>query len=187
MSDKTFFIDEYFKQWEKNLEKANELIENQRYRLEGILVLSCYLGAFAALRFQTLRDGEAYVKIVLEYSGSRDFFENIDLLFFYQWPSSKLRENGNYKALKQYSEIVEALKRCYGTEDKIKAETRYVSQAKFIENVMAAAIPGFDEQNLREKLPLFSLAELLYRYVRCDVVHNYDFPLINEGRMLMEM
>ncbi|MFA4903660.1 MAG: hypothetical protein WC600_13065 [Desulfobaccales bacterium] len=182
MSDKTFFIDEYFKQWEKNVEKANELIENQRYLLEGILVLSCYLGAFAALRFPTLRDGEAYVKIVLEYSDIREFFEKIDLLFFYQWPRSKLRENGNYKALKQHSEIVEALKLCYGTEDKIKAGTRYVSPAKFIENVVAAAIPGFDEQNLRDKLPLFSLAELLYRYVRCDAVHNYDFPLINEGR-----
>lgn len=181
MSDKTFFIDEYFKQWEKNLKKANELIENHRYLLEGILVLSCYLGAFASLRFPTLRDGEAYVKIVLEYSGNREFFERIDLLFFYQWPRSKLRDNGNYKALKQHWEIVEALKRSYGTEDDIKAGTRYVSPAKFIENVVAAAIPGFDEQNLREKLPLFSLAEMLYRYVRCDAVHSYDFPLINEG------
>lgn len=182
MSDKVFFIDEYFKQWEKNLDKANELIENQRYRLEGILVLSCYLGAFAALRFPTLRDGEAYVKIILEYSDNREFFEQIDLLFFYQWARSKLRDNGNYKALKQHGEIVEALKRFYGTEDDIKFRSRYVSPAKFIENVVAASIPGFDEQNLREKLPLFALAELLYRYVRCDAVHNYDFPLIDEGR-----
>ncbi len=76
---------------------------------------------------------------------------------------------------------MEALKRSYGTEDDINAGTRYVSPAKLIENVLAAAIPEFDEQNLREKLPLFSLAELLYRYVRCDAVHNYEFPLINEG------
>lgn len=181
MSDKVFFIDEYFKQWEKNLEKANELLENRRYHLEGILVLSCYLGAFAASRFPTFRDREAYVKIVLEYSGNRDFFEKIDLLFFYQWERSKLRDNGNYKALKQHGKIVEAVKQSYGTEDDIKAGTRYVSPAKFIEIVLSAAIPGFDEQNLREKLPLFSLVELLYRYVRCDAVHNYDFPLINKG------
>jgi len=181
MSDKVFFINEYFKQWERNLERANELIKNHHYHLEGILVLSCYLGAFAASRFPNLRDREAYVKIVLEYSGNREFFEQIDLLFFYQWPRSKLLDNGNYKALKQHGEIVEVLKRSYGTEDAIKTGIRYVSPAKFIENVAAAAIPGFEEQNLREKLHLFSLVELLYRYVRCDAVHNYDFPLINAG------
>jgi hypothetical protein len=180
MSSKNFFLNEYFKQWEKNLEKANELLENHRYYLEGILVLSCYLGAFAALRFPTLRDGDAYVKIVLEYSGNREFFEQIDLLFFYQWPRSKLRGKGNYKDLKHHGEIVETLKRFYGDENDIKAGTRYVSPAKFIELVVAAGIPDFDEQNLRKKLPLFSLAELLYRYVRCDAVHNYEFPLINE-------
>ncbi len=97
MSDKLFIINEYFKQWERNLNKANELIENPHYLLEGILVLSCYLGAFAALRFPTLRDGEAYVKILLEYSDNRGFFERIDLLFFYQWALSKLRDKGNYK------------------------------------------------------------------------------------------
>jgi hypothetical protein len=183
MSDKIFFIDEYFKQWEKNIEKAEELLENhnRRYHLEGILVLSCYLGAFAASRFPTLRDGEAYVKVVLDYSGKREFFEQIDLLFFYQWPRSKFRDNGNYKSLRQHGQIVEVLKRYYGTEADIKSGTRYISPDKLIENVLKASILVFDEQNFCEKLPLFSLVELLYRYLRCDAVHNYDFPLINEG------
>ncbi len=181
MSDKVFLINKYFMKWEKDLEKARELLSNHRYYLEGILVLSCYLGAFASLRFPTLHDGEAYVKIVLEYSGNRRFFEQIDLLFFYQWPRSKLRDHGNYRALNQHGEIVEALKRSYGTEDDIKARTRYVSPDDFTAIVVAAAIPVFDEQNLRATLPLFSLAELLYRYLRCDAVHNYDFPFVNEG------
>jgi len=43
-------------------------------------------------------------------------------------------------------------------------------------------VQGFDEKNFREKLPLFSLTELLYRYLRCDAVHNADFPFINESR-----
>lgn len=180
MTGKVFFIDEYFKRWGNDLDKAAELLANDRYYLEGMLVLSCYLGAFAAMRYPTVRDGEAYVRIVLEYSGKRAFFEQIDLLFFYQWPRSKLRDNGNYKGLKQHPELVEALKPAYGSINDIKEKTRYVSPSEFVAHVEAAAIPDFDEVNLREKLPLFSLAELLYRYLRCDAVHNAEFPFINE-------
>ena len=108
------------------------------------------------------------------------FFEKIDLLFFYQWPRSKFRDKGSYKALKQHSEIVEALKPVYGSEDDLKAKTRYISPVDFVTHVQSAAIPDFDELNFREKLPLFSLAEMLYRYLRCDAVHNAEFPFINE-------
>lgn len=180
MCDKVIFIDEYFKHWEKDINKASELLQQDRYHLEGILVLSCYIGALAAMRFGTLKDGEAYVKVVRDYSGKRDFFDQIDLLFFYQWPRSKLRDNGNYKGLKQHSEIVAALKAIYGDANKIKVGTRYISPEEFINHVKAAKIVGFDETNLREKLTLFSLAELLYRYLRCDAVHNADFPFLNE-------
>ena len=43
MSDKIFFIDEYFKRLEKDLNKAAELLSDPKYYLEGILVLSCFL------------------------------------------------------------------------------------------------------------------------------------------------
>lgn len=180
MSDKTLFINEYFKRWDRDIGRARELLINQHYYLEGLLVLSCYIGAFASMRFPSLQDGEAYVKIVLEYSGKRGFYEQIDLLFFYQWPRSKLRDNGNYKALKNRDEIVDVLKRVYGSEESIKVGTRYVSPPELIGHVLTAAIPNFDEQNFREKLPLFYLSELLYRYLRCDAVHNAVFPFVNK-------
>ena len=180
MSDKIFLIDEYFKRWEKDLNKASDLLSDSKYYLEGILVLSCYLGAFASSRYPSLHDGEAYVKFVLEYSGKRSFYEQIDLLFFYQWPCSKLRNNGNYKKLKQYSKIVDSLIRKYGNADDLKSGIRYVSINDIVDCVIAASILDFDEQNLREKLPLFSISELLYRYLRCDAVHNAEYPLINE-------
>lgn len=182
MTEKVFFIDSYFKHWDYDIGKAARLLSNNVYYLEGMLVLSCYVGAFAAMRYGTLRDGDAYVKIVLEYSGRCEFYEQIDLLFFYQWPRSKLRDNGNYKGLKQHSDIVEALKRNYGTEDDITVKMRYISPNDFVNKVKSAAIPGFDELNLREKLPLFSLAELLYRYLRCDAIHNAEFSFINKIR-----
>ncbi len=175
-------IDEYFKRWESDLNKTGELLANQRYYLEGILVLSCYLGAFASMRFSALQDGEAYVKVVLEYSSKRDFYEQIDLLFLYQWPRSELRDNANYKSLKNHSEIVKALHGVYGSEDDVKLRVRYVSPAQVIDRVLASAISGFDERNFREKLPLFSLAELLYRIVRCGAVHNARFPFVNRAQ-----
>ena len=182
MSEKTFFIDAYFEQWNKDVLKSAELLTSSRFYLESILVLSCYIGAFASMRFPSLKDGEAYVKVVLEYSGKRDFFEQIDLLFLYQLSRSKLRDNGNFKSLKNHTEIVEALTKVYGTEEDIKKETRYVSPADVTAFLLAAAIPCFDNHNFQEKLPLFSLAELFYRYLRCDAVHNADFPFVNIGR-----
>src|SRR3990172_10488821 len=139
MSDKARFINEYFKQWGRDIVRARELLINPHYYLEGLLVLSCYIGAFASMRFPSIPDGKAYVKIVLEYSGKRDFYEQIDLLFFYQWPRSKLRGNGDYKALKNRDEIVDVLKRVYGSEAGIKVGIRYVSPPELIDHVLAAA------------------------------------------------
>lgn len=162
------------------MNRASELLSESRYYLEGILILSCYLGAFAAMRYPSLSDREAYIKVVLEYSGKTDFFNQIDLLFFYQWPSSKLRDNGKYKKLKQHAEVTKTLKSIYGNEADVKLRTRYVSQEELLHHIKAATIPGFDESNLRQKLPLFSLAELLYRYLRCDAVHNADYPFFDK-------
>ena len=133
MSEKTHFIDAYFKKWEADVAKAAELLGNQRFHLEGILVLSCYLGAFSAMRFPSLHDGDAYKKIVLDYSGQREFFEKIDLLFLFQWPRSKLADYRNYQSFKNYRDIVAVLKPIYGSEDDVKAGTRYVAAKPFIE------------------------------------------------------
>ncbi len=79
---KAMYLEEYFKRWHRDTARAKELLDGKRHYLEGVLTLGCYLGAFAALRYSSLKDGEAYVKLVLEYSGKRDFYEQIDLLFF---------------------------------------------------------------------------------------------------------
>lgn len=180
-ADKLSFLKPYFERWDRDVQRAAELLASHRFLLEGILTLSCYLGAVAALRFPALPDGEAYIKVVLEYSGKRDFFEQIDLLFFYQWPRSKFRDHGQYKEFKNYTEIVEAIKKKYGSEENLNEKTRYVPHAEVVALVVAAKISAFDEQNFRSKLPLFSLAQILYRYLRCDAVHNADFPLLNES------
>lgn len=177
---KCFYIDEYFKRWHQDVARASELLDGKRHYLEGVLALSCYLGALGAMRYPTLCDGEAYVKVVLEYSGRREFYEQVDLLFFFQWPRSELNGHGSYKELKNHAEIVAALTKVYGSEEDIKAKIRYVSKADIILHATEAKIADLDEQNLRDKLSLFSLHKLLYRYLRCHAVHYADFPFINE-------
>src|SRR3990172_1533408 len=102
--EKVFFIKAYFDKWDRDVRRAAELLDLDSgwFLLEGILTLSCYLGALAALRFPKLPDYQAYPTVVLEYSGERDFFEQVDLQLLYQWRNSKLRDHGHYKELKNH-------------------------------------------------------------------------------------
>jgi hypothetical protein len=180
MSGKLPYIEAYFQRWQDDLVRAGELLHIPRFYLEAWLVLSCYIGAFGAMRFHSMRDGESYVKIIFDYSGKRTFYEQLDLLFLYQWPRSKLRDHGTYKSFTQHADVVAALQRIYGSENELKPETRYVDQSAALSQVLVARMPVLDEGNVRRSLPLFSLAEQLYRFVRCDAVHNAEFPFINK-------
>ncbi len=95
------------------------------------------------MRYPGFKDGEAYTKIVLEYSGMKEFYYEIDLLFLYQWPRSKLCKNGSYKALKNYNEIVEVFKRIYSEEEAVRGRKRYVTPKEIITHVLNANIPSF--------------------------------------------
>ena len=179
---KSYFIEEYFKNWENDIDKAAEMICSPRYHLEGILVLSCYIDAFAGMYFPEEHENrKAYLKVLREHSGHEELFEQIDLLFFYQWPTSKYIQDSHCSKLQKHTEIVEALSTKYGSIEDIKAGTRYISQDEFVEIVKAANIKGFDEQNLRAHSPRFSLAELCYKYIRCAAVHDAEHPLFNES------
>lgn len=177
--DKKLFIEAYFENWRETLKKAKMLLEQDEYYLEGILILSCVIGAFASLRFPKLKDNEAYKKIVFEYSGEKEFYEKIDLLFFYQWPNSEFKDNRNYKQLGNHKEIANVLVSVYGNENKIKTGTRYVRKQEIIRHILSNPFKDIDEKNIEDKLPLFSICEMLYRFVRCNAVHNVTFPFVN--------
>jgi len=150
------------------------------YIYEGVLVLLCHIGAFSAIRYPTLKDGEAYKKILIKYSGMEEFFNQIDLLFFYQGPRSKFQDNGNYRKLNNYDEIKSVLVGSYGKEEELDCYSkRFVKQEEVIATFVKANIAGFNVENFLEKLPLFSLAEIAYRYLRCGAVHNITLCFIN--------
>lgn len=180
MIAKLQFIEAYFEGRQDDLARAGELLKMPRFHLEAWLVLSCYICALGAMRYPTLLDGKAYVKIVLDYSDKRQFYEQIDLLFLFQWPDPKLRNHGTYKLFTQHADVVAALQRIYGSVNDLMPGTRYAEQSKLLSQVLAAGIPSLDETNVRKSLPLFSLAEQLYRYVRCDAVHSAEFQFVNK-------
>jgi hypothetical protein len=171
LSDKVDFIDGYFDKWKRDIERAGTLLRDDRFVLEGYLVLVCYLGALASQRYPSLRDNEAYCKFTLEYSGKRSFYEQIDLLFLYQWPRSKFRTHGVYTSFNKYPDLVKAIEPKFGTESDLNETNRYVSLPEIM-SVAKSKIPHLTESDVKEKLKLFSLVQLLYRYGRCDAVHN---------------
>lgn len=180
MSDKNDFIDAYFDKWKRDIDRAETLLRDDRFVLEGYLVLVCYLGALASQRYPLLKDNEAYCQFTLEYSGKRNFYEQIDLLFLYQWPRSKFRTHGLYTSFNEYSDLVKAVEWKFGTERDLNETNRYVSPTEII-SVAKSKVPHLNGTDLEKKLKLFSLIQLLYRYARCDAVHNAIYSLINEG------
>jgi hypothetical protein len=178
MTAKLNFVEAYFARWQADLDRAKILLADQKYYLEAWLVLSCYIGAFASLRFPTLHDTEAYKRVVLQYSGIKDFYEQIDLLFFLQWPRSDFSTHGDFLKLKNHAHLVKRIEVTFGDENTITNQQRYVSQSEFLAAVSQNLFPGFDYGNLQEYLPLFSNVELLYRYVRCRAVHAARFPFV---------
>ena len=103
----------------------------------------------------------------------------IDLLFFYQWPRSDFADLKSYKELEHYEHILEILVATFGSEDQIRdPDRRYQNPNDILAAVLANPFQGFNRQNLQRKLSLFSIAEILYRIVRCYAVHAKSFPLV---------
>jgi hypothetical protein len=180
MSAKTDFVRAYFASWEDDLTRAKTLLADQKYYLEAWLVLSCHIGAFASLRFPTLQDNEAYKSVVLQYSGMKDFYEQIDLLFFLQWPRSAFSSHGDFLKLKNHADLANKIEAAFGDENTIRNHQRYVSQAECLAAVSQNSFPGLDYSNLQQYLPLFSNVELLYRFVRCRAVLSVRFPFVTK-------
>lgn len=179
MTEKADVIRDYFEGWQEDLARAKSLLSDPKYYREAILVLSCHIGALGSLRYPDEQDNKAYKTVVREYSEKRDFFEQIDLLFFLQWPRSDFRSHGDYLKLKNHTDLSRIIVAAYGEEDQIKNGKRYISQHDLLVSVEGKPFEGFDKDNLRQHLPLFSLCEMLYRYLRCRAVHNVRFPFIS--------
>jgi len=176
------FIEAYFDEWAATLSRAQKLLENSEYHLEGLLLLSCYIGAFARLRYPSKNDAESYKEVVLRYSGREDLYSSIDLLFLLQWPKSAFRNSPDYKKLQSYQELATTIARAFGDEAALKADDslRYKSPQEVLSPIEARPFKGLDMVNVRSNIGLFSNLELLYRVVRCSAVHENIFPLVNE-------
>ena len=166
-------IRSYFDELGKRLDRSAKLLGREEFLFEAILVLCCHIGSYARLRFPKQSDHESYKRIVLVYAGQRQLYEKIDLLFLYQWPRSDLSDDRRYKKFKNYSSVKRILESHFGDENAIQQKQQFVTQDSIIKRV--TSIPGLDMNNLKISLPLFSVAEELYHYMRCPAVHNMRF------------
>lgn len=185
MSLKVDLIKPYFRRWRQDLARARKLLDTNEYYCEAILILSCYIGALAALRFPGRNDRDAYQRIVIRYSGLRSLYEKIDLLFFYQWPRSAYRrshspESRPYSRIKNYTQVKRAIVKAFGDEAAVISNPR--QRYRSIRALAKCAPPGIGPARVRKMLRLFSVSEILYRFVRCHAVHERSFPLVRKVR-----
>jgi len=151
---KSYFIAEYFGKWEQDVKRAENLLASDDFFLEGLLVLSCYVGALGRLRYPNeTKDWKSYKTIVSKYSGQTEIYENIDLLFFYQWPTSSLANDKVYRCLKNYPEIVAVFKSEFGTDIKTDPR-RYQKREELCRLVKSAGEAWFDEANFEKYIEL---------------------------------
>ncbi|MFH0812458.1 MAG: hypothetical protein V2A69_06420 [Pseudomonadota bacterium] len=180
IEDHQDLITGYFKQWQQDIERAESLITSDQFFLEGLLVLCCYVGALGRLRYpKETRDLKSYKTIVWEYSSQKDVYENIDMLFFYQWPRSILADKNVYQKLRNYSELVNVFNREFGDEAVITNQQRYQKREELARLAKRDGAAWFDESNFKEHIELFSNNQILYEFVRCEAVHNVSFPLLD--------
>jgi hypothetical protein len=76
LTEKAEIIGDYFEGWQEDLARGKMLLADSKYYREAILVLSCYIGALGSLRYPGEKeDNKAYKRVVREYSGKKDFYE----------------------------------------------------------------------------------------------------------------
>ncbi len=173
------FIETYFQERRQQLERAKLLMDQDKYLFEGLLVLCCHIGSYAALRFPNMRsDRKAFKAVVLKYSGKRALYEKIDLLFLYQWERSHFRGENAYKGFKNYPDVKKILVSRFGDENMIQIKKRFVTQATITNTILSNSFPALDKQDLKRRLPLFSVGDQCYRYLRSFAVHNFRFPFL---------
>jgi hypothetical protein len=181
--DKVDFIVPYFDKWRSDVKRAETLIESEEYFTEGILALSCYIGALARLRYPSEeKDWKSYKRLVAEYSGLSDIYGNIDLLFFAQWPRSRFAQKSIYCKMNNHAELCSLFRERFGDNHVIKeSKDRYKKRADLVGIIRDANSSWFDENNFIEYVELFSNNQILYQFLRCDAVHNNEFPLFNSS------
>ncbi len=146
--------------------------------------MSCYVGALAVARFPGRSDKDAYKKIVNKYSGMKSLYNKVDLLFFYQWSRSSYRRSKDkrsapYRKISGYSQIKRKIIGRFGNEQSIRdnPKRRYITIPTLLK--LFDPIPrGLNRRKIYEDIKLFTISEILYRYVRCHAVHENSFPLI---------
>ncbi|MFZ6006924.1 MAG: hypothetical protein ACOYU2_04620 [Nitrospirota bacterium] len=70
--------------------------------------------------------------------------------------------------------IKQIIEKKFGTKEKINSENRFMAKKEIIDMIDASTINNIDIDEMKNKLELFSVSEIFYRYYRCAGVHKGD-------------
>jgi len=176
-------INKFFdKIWAEKLKVAEELIQSDKYKTEGIIILCCYIGAISYERYKmsnpAISDRVAYKKMLMNYSGL-DLYKKFDLLFFYKWPGSEYNNHNSYNYFKKnnyenYRKIKQIIEKKFGSKKNINLQNRFIAKKEVLNIIDTAAINNIKIDEMKIKMELFSVSEIFYRYYRCGGVHKGD-------------
>lgn len=179
----SYLLKALFADYEARLSRSKRILDQPEFYQEGLLLLCCFIGALSALRYpKKSPDWKIFRELILRYSENRTIYEKIDLLFIYQWPRSVYRRDTRY-ALPAYHELKRNLIQHFGGEQDIKGANlkRYRTQASILKAVASGARISHHFSEIKNKLPLFSIAQIFYLYFRNSGVHEMAFPLFTTG------
>jgi len=176
-------INEFFdKIWAEKVKSVGELIQSDKYRTEGLIILCCYIGSISYERYimsnSITKDRDAYKKILLNYSGL-DLYQNFDLLFFYIWPESEYNNHNSYNYFRRnnyenYRKIKQVIEKKFVPKKNINSQNRFIAEKEILNLIDTATINNVKINEMKDKLELFSVSEIFYRYYRCGGVHKGD-------------
>lgn len=176
---KLSFIESFFEALSGDVRRAIELVDSEKYHLEGITVLCCLIAALSRYRYPQEDNKAAFKQVISDYSDQQVLYQNIDLLFFNEWQQTVFAGQKPYKKLKNYEEIKDILSKHY--EGGKYSTNRYQTPLQLLETLKADSdLPNtFDAENFSEHIRHFSNLDIFYKYIRCPAVHENDFPLFD--------
>ncbi len=173
-------IEAYFEKWTKELEKTKKVLESNNLLPQWLILMCCYIDAFSKLRYPDKVNNEAFKSLVLEYSGEKEFYSQIDLHFLYMIDKSLWADNRLLNKLKNRITIKKVLEDNFEGMGDYYSKSRYQSSNDVLDAFRNSKAAGIDMLNIEKNIENYSLASFLYHVIRCSAVHENNFPGLNE-------
>lgn len=176
--EKVELVTAWFNEIDGIITELKHLMSANGSHHEKIVMLTLYaiLERMAWFRYRlqsSITTSERFKKILIEYSGYKSDLEKTDLYFLYHWDVSGYENISCYKKIigKIHGKIKTALTELYGKIDS-SSENRFIEANILHQGLLSKNICStcFDKDSLK----FFNVTEVIYRFGRCNAVHQAE-------------